>query len=102
MPPTRGVVLEAYGAGNAPQQADIMSSLREACDRGVVIVAISQCAKGSVSLGAYETGRTLLQVGVVPGADMTPEVSRYIVVFWSTYFNSYYSVHSPNSAISFL
>lgn len=69
----RGVVLETYGAGNAPQRADIMTALREACDRGVVVVAISQCAKGSVS-DAYETGRTLLQVGVVPGADMTPEV----------------------------
>ena len=75
MPPTRGVVLETYGAGNAPQRADLMSSLKEACDRGVVIVAISQCAKGSVS-DAYETGRTLLQAGIVPGGDMTPEVSR--------------------------
>jgi lysophospholipase len=79
MPPIRGVVLETYGAGNAPQRSDLMSSLKEACDRGVVIVAISQCAKGSVS-DAYETGRTLLQVGVVPGADMTPEVSRSIIV----------------------
>ena len=74
MPPTRGVVLETYGAGNAPQRADLMSSLKEACDRGVVIVAISQCAKGSVS-DTYETGRTLLQAGIVPGGDMTPEVS---------------------------
>ena len=79
MPPIRGVVLEAYGAGNAPQRTDLMSSLKEACDRGVVIVAISQCAKGSVS-DAYETGRTLLQAGVVPGADMTPEVSRPITI----------------------
>jgi len=72
IPPTRGVVLETYGAGNAPQRADLTSSLKEACDRGVVVVAISQCAKGSVS-DAYETGRTLLQAGVVPGGDMTPE-----------------------------
>jgi len=72
MPPIRGVVLQTYGAGNAPQRADLMSSLKEACDRGVVIVAISQCAKGSVS-DAYETGRILLQNGVVYGADMTPE-----------------------------
>lgn len=77
MPPTRGVVLETFGAGNAPQRADLMSLLKEACDRGVVIVAISQCAKGSVS-DAYETGRTLLRAGVVPGADMTPEVSQTI------------------------
>lgn len=77
MPPIRGVILETYGAGNAPQRADLMSSLKEACERGAVIVAISQCAKGSVS-DAYETGRTLLQSGVVPGGDMTPEVSRYL------------------------
>ncbi|TFY82988.1 hypothetical protein EWM64_g1025 [Hericium alpestre] len=71
-PPVKGVVLETFGAGNAPQRKDLMDTLREACDRGVVIVAISQCAKGSVS-DAYETGRTLLQAGVVPGGDMTPE-----------------------------
>ena len=77
MPPIRGVVLETFGAGNAPQRADLMSSLKEACERGVVVVAISQCAKGSVS-DAYETGRTLQQAGVVPGGDMTPEVRFYI------------------------
>lgn len=73
MPPIRGVVLETFGAGNAPQRADVMEALKEACDHGVVVVAISQCAKGSVS-DAYETGRSLLQAGVVPGSDMTPEV----------------------------
>jgi lysophospholipase len=51
-----------------------MDALREACDRGVIIVAISQCQKGAVS-DAYESGRTLLKAGVVPGGDMTPEVS---------------------------
>jgi lysophospholipase len=75
IPPIRGVVLETFGAGNAPQRADLMLALKQACDRGVVVVAISQCAKGSVS-DAYETGRTLLQAGVVPGGDMTPEVHR--------------------------
>lgn len=71
-PPIRGVVLETFGAGNAPQRKDLMSALREACERGVVIVAITQCMKGSVS-NAYETGRTLLEAGIVPGGDMTPE-----------------------------
>ncbi|KAI0273425.1 asparaginase-domain-containing protein [Gloeopeniophorella convolvens] len=71
-PPIKGVVLETFGAGNAPQRNDLMSALREACDRGVVVVAITQCARGAVS-DAYETGRTLLQAGVVPGGDMTPE-----------------------------
>ncbi|KAH9832990.1 asparaginase-domain-containing protein [Rhodofomes roseus] len=71
-PPTQGVVLETYGAGNAPQRSDLIGALKEACDRGVVIVSISQCAKGSVS-DAYETGRSLLSAGVVSGGDMTPE-----------------------------
>ncbi|KAH9930599.1 asparaginase-domain-containing protein [Fomitopsis serialis] len=71
-PETQGVVLETYGAGNAPQRSDLVGALKEACDRGVVIVSISQCAKGSVS-DAYETGRSLLSAGVVSGGDMTPE-----------------------------
>ncbi|KIJ69086.1 hypothetical protein HYDPIDRAFT_123159 [Hydnomerulius pinastri MD-312] len=71
-PPTRGVVLETFGAGNAPQRTDLMEALKQACDAGIVIVAITQCAKGSVS-DTYETGRTLQQAGVVPGGDMTPE-----------------------------
>ncbi len=79
MPPMRGVILETFGAGNAPQRKDLMQALKEACERGVVVVAISQCTKGSVS-DAYETGRTLLQVGVVPGADMTPEVVFLVVI----------------------
>ncbi|KLO10555.1 asparaginase-domain-containing protein [Schizopora paradoxa] len=71
-PPIQGVVLETFGAGNAPQRADLMAALSEASERGVVIVAITQCTKGAVS-DKYETGRSLLQAGVVPGADMTPE-----------------------------
>ncbi|THH10845.1 hypothetical protein EW145_g1047 [Phellinidium pouzarii] len=71
-PPVQGVILETFGAGNAPQRSDLTAALREASNRGVVIVAITQCAKGTIS-DAYETGRTLLQAGVVAGGDMTPE-----------------------------
>ena len=73
-PPIRGVVLESYGAGNAPQRPDLMKLLKDAWARGVIIVGISQCVRGTVT-DAYETGRTLQQVGVIPGGDMTPEVS---------------------------
>ena len=68
-------LIDSSGAGNAPGRPELTDVLREACDRGVVIVAISQCTRGAVS-DAYETGRTLLQVGVIPGGDMTPEVSN--------------------------
>ncbi|KAL5533266.1 hypothetical protein ACEPAF_5042 [Sanghuangporus sanghuang] len=71
IPPIQGVVLETFGAGNAPQRRDLMEVLREASDR-CVVVAITQCSKGTVS-DAYETGRALLDIGIVPGGDMTPE-----------------------------
>lgn len=51
-----------------------MDALRTACENGIIIVAITQCTKGSVS-DAYETGRSLRDVGVVSGGDMTPEAS---------------------------
>lgn len=72
-PPIAGVVLETYGSGNAPNNREgLLQILKEACDRGVVIVNCTQCKKGLVT-EAYQTGKALLKVGVVPGADMTPE-----------------------------
>lgn len=85
-PPIQGVVLETFGSGNAPNRSDLLHVLQEACSRGVVIVAISQCAKGSVS-DAYETGRALLDAGIVPGGDMTPEVET-IMPYESLYADS--------------
>lgn len=76
IPPIRGVILETFGAGNAPQRPDLLDVIKIACERGVIVVAISQCVKGSVS-DAYETGRSLLRAGVVPGCDMTPEVYEF-------------------------
>ncbi|GAA5892855.1 hypothetical protein JCM8208_004105 [Rhodotorula glutinis] len=69
----RGVVLESYGAGNAPKRPELLAVFREATDRGVVIVNVTQCAKGAVASDIYATGRALAAAGVVPGADMTTE-----------------------------
>lgn len=44
----RGAVISSYGAGNIPQRDDVLEVIKEACDRGVVIVNITQCVKGSV------------------------------------------------------
>ncbi|KAI8080810.1 asparaginase-domain-containing protein [Gilbertella persicaria] len=71
-PPLQGVVLETFGAGNAPCRPTLLAALKEATDRGVVIVNCTQCRKGLVT-DAYATGKQLSAIGVVPGADMTPE-----------------------------
>ncbi|KAH6918395.1 L-asparaginase [Coprinopsis sp. MPI-PUGE-AT-0042] len=73
LPRHHWVTIKAFcGEGTRGVRKDVIDALKDACDRGVVIVAISQCMKGAVS-DAYETGRTLRQAGVVPGIDMTPE-----------------------------
>ncbi|MCA9002945.1 MAG: asparaginase, partial [Planctomycetes bacterium] len=72
----QGLVLECYGAGNAPHRdQDFMDALRVAQRNGVVIVDVPQPIHGCANLSLYETGRALLDVGVVSGFDMTPEAA---------------------------
>lgn len=72
-PGLRAVVLKTYGSGNAPQKPWFIQALKEATERGIVIVNISQCPTGMVEMGRYETGLHLLDAGVVSGYDSTVE-----------------------------
>ncbi|RUS79364.1 hypothetical protein EGW08_012885, partial [Elysia chlorotica] len=61
-PPVQGVVLQTYGAGNAPNnRPDLLSLFKEAYNWGVIIVNISQCTKGNVG-ASYATGAEVLKV----------------------------------------
>ena len=74
--PVRGLVLETYGSGNAPSRdADLLGVLREAVERGVVVVNVTQCLRGGVQMGAYAAGRALADAGVVSGGDLTAEAA---------------------------
>jgi len=74
--PLRGLVLETYGAGNGPvRDQSFLAALKEAADRGVVIVNCSQCHIGGVNLDQYATGRALRDAGVISGRDMTAEAA---------------------------
>ena len=72
-PGLRAVVLKTYGSGNAPQKPWFIKALKEAVERGIVIVNISQCPTGMVEMGRYETGLHLLDAGVISGYDSTVE-----------------------------
>ena len=71
----RGVVLETYGAGNAPTSQWFVGLVKEAVERGIVVVNISQCKDGAVQMHLYETGLALQEAGVVSGHDMTVEAA---------------------------
>ena len=71
----RGVVLETYGAGNAPTSEWFVELVEEAIERGVIVVNVSQCKDGAVQMHLYETGLALQEAGVVSGHDMTIEAA---------------------------
>jgi L-asparaginase len=71
----RGVVLETYGAGNAPTSEWFVELVKEAISRGVIVVNVSQCKDGAVQMHLYETGLALQEAGVVSGHDMTIEAA---------------------------
>jgi L-asparaginase len=74
-PDLRGLVLETYGAGNGPTDRWFLDPLREAVERGVVVVVTTQCRAGRIHDGRYATGAALLSTGAVSGADMTFEAA---------------------------
>jgi len=75
-PPLQGLVLEAYGVGNGPDQdEEFLAALAEATKRGVVIVDCTQCLEGTVNLGEYATGSALARAGVISGFDITAEAA---------------------------
>ena len=71
----RGVVLETYGAGNAPTSEWFVDLVKEAVARDIVVVNVSQCKDGAVQMHLYETGLALQEAGVVSGHDMTIEAA---------------------------
>jgi len=71
----KGVVLETYGSGNAPNDSWFLDILREKIKNGLSIVNVTQCIGGSVTMGQYETSVGLKKIGVVSGKDITTEAS---------------------------
>lgn len=71
----RGIVLETFGAGNAPTAPWCTELLSKVISEGVVVVNVSQCKDGAVAMHLYETGLRLQRLGVVSGHDMTTEAA---------------------------
>jgi len=81
LPDLRGLVLETFGAGNAPTAPPFIDCLKGAIDRGLVIVNVSQCDGGRVIQGHYQTSKQLDAIGMVSGTDSTVEAAITKLMF---------------------
>jgi L-asparaginase len=75
IPNLKGIVLETYGAGNAPTDKWFLTVLHQAIQNGILIINVTQCSGGSVRMGQYETSSALLGIGVISGKDITTEAA---------------------------
>lgn len=74
-PEVKAVILETYGAGNAPTEDWFTELLASAIKQGKHLVNVTQCSGGSVMMGHYETSSHLKKLGVINGRDITTEAA---------------------------
>ena len=96
-PGLKAIVLETFGTGNAPRQQWLFDLLKDANERGIIIVNKSQCHTGSVEMGRYETSLNLLSSGVMSAYDCTTEA---IITKLMHLLGEYSSVHDVKHRLS--
>ncbi|MFP4624243.1 MAG: Glu-tRNA(Gln) amidotransferase subunit GatD [Gemmatimonadota bacterium] len=87
----KGVVIAGTGLGHVNRA--IYPALERARDAGVQVYMTLQTLWGFVQMHVYETGREILELGVVPLANMLPEVA-YIKLGWALGLHP----HDPQAA----
>ena len=77
---SKGVVIAGSGLGHVNE--NMIPLIRRACDNGTVVVMTSQCLNGRTNLNVYNTGRDMLNAGVITVHDMLPETA-YVKLMWA-------------------
>jgi glutamyl-tRNA(Gln) amidotransferase subunit D len=75
-----GIIIAGTGLGHVNRK--VYPALRRAREAGVLTFMTLQTLWGFVQMHVYETGREILELGVVPLANMLPEVA-YVKLGWA-------------------
>ncbi|MFC6720206.1 Glu-tRNA(Gln) amidotransferase subunit GatD [Halobacteriaceae archaeon SHR40] len=75
-----GIVIEGTGLGHV--NTDWIDHIEELVDSGTEIVMTSQCLDGRVCDRVYDTGRDLLDAGVIEGENMLPGTAK-VKLMWA-------------------
>jgi glutamyl-tRNA(Gln) amidotransferase subunit D len=76
----RGIIIAGTGLGHVNKP--LYPSLRRAHEKGIAVYMTVQTLWGYVQMYVYDTGRDIMELGVVPSANMLPEVA-YMKLGWA-------------------
>jgi glutamyl-tRNA(Gln) amidotransferase subunit D len=76
----RAIVLEGTGLGHVGKEC--FPALKKAVGAGLMVCMTSQCIWGRVGMTVYDTGRDLLEIGVIPLSDMISETAT-VKAMWA-------------------
>jgi glutamyl-tRNA(Gln) amidotransferase subunit D len=76
----KGILLEGSGLGHVSKTC--FGAIQNAVSHGVLVALASQCIWGRVNMNVYDTGRDLLDLGVIPTGDMFPETAL-VKLMWT-------------------
>ena len=76
----KGIVIAGTGLGHVNKP--VYPALKRAQDAGIAVFMTVQTLWGYVQMYVYETGREMMALGVIPGANMLPEVA-YVKLCWT-------------------
>jgi L-asparaginase len=77
----KAVVFTTFGSGNGPTDEAFLEALRDATERGVILVNATQCVGGRVEQGRYQTSRAFVDMGMISAHDMTVEAAVTKLMF---------------------
>ncbi|MFX0017020.1 MAG: Glu-tRNA(Gln) amidotransferase subunit GatD [Promethearchaeota archaeon] len=69
----KGIVFAGTGLGHV--SSNLISVIEEVIDNGMIIAMTTQCLHGYTNLSVYESGRRLMNAGVIPLFNMLPETA---------------------------
>jgi glutamyl-tRNA(Gln) amidotransferase subunit D len=75
----RGIIIAGTGLGHVNKP--LYPSLKRAREKNIAVFMTVQTLWGYVQMYVYDTGRDMMELGVVPGANMLPEVA-YVKLGW--------------------
>lgn len=76
----KGIIIAGTGLGHVNKP--LYPVLKKACDKGIHIYMTVQTLWGYVQMFVYDTGRDMMDLGVIPAANMLPEVA-YVKLCWA-------------------